>query len=165
MTESKSSSLIRIRRRVLGDAGVGDQDLDRAAELSSASVKAASTDAASVTSQCTAEEALGRLPGAVGDGDVVAASAKARAMARPMPRLPPVTRTLRGSAIASAVLRSWAGRRPAVDAAPTLTSGGVESPVRPPARSSQSCDRLRTGPWCTAHVGATRRPDRAKPTC
>ena len=100
MTESNSSSLIRMSRVSLVMPALATSTSTGPPRISSASVKAASTEAESVTSQRT-PQALGRLPGAVGDGDVVAAAAKARAIARPMPRLPPVTSTLRGSLMAS----------------------------------------------------------------
>ena len=68
----------------------------------STSRKAASTEAASVTSARTARTPSGPSP----EREVMATrspfAANARAMARPMPRLPPVTRTLRPAACASA---------------------------------------------------------------
>src|SRR6476619_5771041 len=67
MTESNSSSLIRIIRVSRVIPALATRTSTGPASFSSASVKAASTDA--------------------------------RAIARPMPRLPPVTSTLRGSAI------------------------------------------------------------------
>ena len=101
MTVSNSSSLIRMQQGVVGDAGVGDEHLDRAAELSSTAVNAASTDAVSVTSQRTPSRPSGGVAARWVTATRSPASANARAMARPMPRLPPVTSTVRGSLMPS----------------------------------------------------------------
>ena len=64
---------------------------------SSASLNAASTDAASVTSQLTPARPSGGSPARWVMATRSPASAKARAIASPMPRLPPVTSTLRAT--------------------------------------------------------------------
>ncbi len=72
MTVSQSSSLIRISRRVLGDAGVGDEHLDRAAELL-LGLGEGGVDGCRVGDVAAdAHQAVGRVARAVGDRDVVA---------------------------------------------------------------------------------------------
>ena len=97
------SSFIIAQQRVLGDAGVGDQHLDRAL-LGLDLPKAASTSAMLVTSQLDAEQPLGRLAGAVGDGDLVAGRGERAGDREADAAVAPVTRTERAMAPDAIVL-------------------------------------------------------------
>ena len=93
-TESKSSSLIRISS-VSFVMPAFATTTSTGPSSASTTRNAASSDAASVTSACTASTPSGPEP----FREVIAtrwpSAANARAIARPMPRLPPVTRTVR----------------------------------------------------------------------
>ena len=95
-TASKSSSLIRMRSVSLVMPAFATSTSTGRPRICSASVKAASTLAESVTSQRTPLSPSGASPLRWVMTTSSPASAKARAMARPMPRLPPVTSTAAG---------------------------------------------------------------------
>ena len=101
MTVSQSSSLIRISRPSLVTPALATSTSIGPPSFSSASVKAASTDAVSVTSQRTPTRPSGASPDRWVTATWSPAAAKDRAMASPMPRFPPVTRTVRGSLMPS----------------------------------------------------------------
>ena len=82
------------QQRVAGDAGVRDDDLDRAEfcfDLGESGVERRGIRDVGAHR----ERALGALAGTGGDRDPVALGDESSAIARPMPRLPPVTRTVR----------------------------------------------------------------------
>ena len=97
-------------RRVTGDAGVGHEDLYRTAEDLLGRREGLVDEAVSVTSQVTPCSPSGGTPDRCVITTLSRLAWKARAMARPIPRLPPVTSTLRGSVSATWSLlrmRSW----------------------------------------------------------
>ncbi len=120
-TVSQSSSLIRMRSPSLVTPALATSTSTGPPSFSSASVNAASTEAVSVTSQRTPMSPSGASPERCVTATVSPASANDRAIARPMPRLPPVTRTVRGSLMPSNLVDyRWvagAGRH-TVDACP-----------------------------------------------
>ncbi|SII79807.1 Uncharacterised protein [Mycobacteroides abscessus subsp. abscessus] len=95
-TASKSSSLIRMSRlsRVMPALAT---TTSTGPSFSSTSVKARSRDSASVTSAATASAPSGASPLREVTATVSPAARNSSAMVRPIPRLPPVTRTTRGS--------------------------------------------------------------------
>ena len=102
ITDDQSSSDIRSTQGVGGDAGVGDQHLDRA--VGRLDLGEGGLDRGGVGDVAAhVERALGRAAAAVVTATRSPWATKASAMARPMPRLPPVTRTDRpaGSVFAS----------------------------------------------------------------
>src|SRR5688500_15395810 len=96
MTEDQSSSLIRSSRVSLVMPALATRTSTGPC-ASSTCVKAASTWAASVMSQRTSSAPSGAPPLRVVTATLSPWAMNASAMARPMPRLPPVTRTDRGS--------------------------------------------------------------------
>ena len=94
ITASQSSSDIRISKGVPGDAGVGDQDLDRSEgrfDLGECRLDLGWIGDIALDREHTS----GHLTTAVGRGDPVAAATIRVAIPRPIPRLPPVIRTTR----------------------------------------------------------------------
>src|SRR3954454_22787130 len=94
-TESKSSSLMRMSRVSRVMPALATSTSTGPPKIPSASVNAASTEAESVTSHVTPCRPSGGSPERCVMTTLSPASAKALAIARPMPRLPPVTSTFR----------------------------------------------------------------------
>src|SRR6476469_1142332 len=96
MTDDQSSSLIRSRRVSLVIPALATRT-STGPWASSTCLKAASTASGSVMSQRTSRAPSGAPPLRVVTATLSPWAMNASAIARPMPRLPPVTRTERGS--------------------------------------------------------------------
>ena len=109
MTASKSSSLIRISSVSRVTPALATRTSIGPPRISSASAKAWSTDAESVTSHLTPRKPSGGSPDRCVMTTWSPASTRALAMLRPIPRLPPVTSTLRPAMHSSVSCRVWSG--------------------------------------------------------
>ena len=112
MTEVKSSSDIRMRSmsRVIPAFAT---TTSTGPSFSSTRANAASIDAASVTSAITVSDPSGPVPDRAVTATRWPRATNSRAMANPIPRFPPVTRTVLGSVIGTPFLGLPTGRLPA----------------------------------------------------